>query len=344
MNSNTTLSNYTISNTTTINGPISFFGAELSEQLTAPVNSGTPSTQGNYNMIVSLINKLSTYGFFSQTAPPEGRTVTFNNNSGVSLDLFLTVGAPNPSGPTFLQEITNGGSYEWEIPTEHGWNGNFTTQEHDADYVVGRTIFELGVNQSIPQNTFLRDTFDISTVPPTIPAPDCNNGPRDQCVAASYAPITSFGTGYVAATGLSTATSGSGTGLEVDLISVGGGGTLEYPRVIGQGGYIISDFGTGYQTGDTLSIIQGGATGGELTIQYSQAQAQNYNVGIEVIPPNETPTGAPFALPTVTVTCDTLDGNSSDSITYPNDTAVPKQQTGYAQGNYIVNFITPTIY
>jgi len=319
------------SNSTQITGPVAFFNADLQEQLSAPANSGTPSVEGNYNMIVSLINSLSSYGLLQQTAPVEGRTVTFVNNSGSDLDLYLTVGAPVPSGPDIIETIANGESYEWEIPTTHGWNGNFDTQLDGSPYVVGRTLFELGV---------------ISTVPPTIPVPDCNNGPRDQCVAASYAPITTIGTGYVVATGISTTTSGAGTGLEIDLISVGSGGTLEYPRVVGEtgvGGYIISDFGTGYAVGDTITV-GGAGTGGVLTIQYTQSQAQNYNVGITVVPPNETPVGAPFALPTVTVTCNSLDGDSADSITFPNDTAAPKQQTGYAQGNYTVTFTAPTIY
>ena len=69
---------------------------------------------------------------------------------------------------------------------------------------------------------------------------------------------------------------------------------------------------------------------------FSVQQSFNYNVGIQIVPPAG-------ALPTQTVTCNVTNGDSPDSIGFPNDTAFPKQQTGGALGNYIVNFIDPVV-
>jgi hypothetical protein len=70
---------------------------------------------------------------------------------------------------------------------------------------------------------------------------------------------------------------------------------------------------------------------------FSVQQSYNYNVGIQIIPPNLGPLG------TQTVSCTDTDGDCAQSIGYPNDTAFPKQQTGGATGNYIVNFIDPVV-
>ena len=69
---------------------------------------------------------------------------------------------------------------------------------------------------------------------------------------------------------------------------------------------------------------------------FSVQQSFNYNVGIQIVPPAG-------ALPTQTVTCNVTNGDSPDSIGFPNDTAFPKQQTGGALGNYIVNFVDPVV-
>jgi len=74
---------------------------------------------------------------------------------------------------------------------------------------------------------------------------------------------------------------------------------------------------------------------------YTQQQAYNYNVGCQIIPPTGTaiPSGN---LSTVSVT-DSIAPYSSQAIGYPLDTAAPKQQTGSASGNYIVNWINPVV-
>jgi len=74
---------------------------------------------------------------------------------------------------------------------------------------------------------------------------------------------------------------------------------------------------------------------------YTQQQAYNYNVGCQIIPPTGTaiPAGN---LSTVSIT-DPTAPYLSQAITYPLDTAVPKQQTGSAAGNYTVNWINPVV-
>ena len=70
---------------------------------------------------------------------------------------------------------------------------------------------------------------------------------------------------------------------------------------------------------------------------FSVQQSYNYNVGVQIVPPNL------GVLPTQTVTVTQTDGDSPDSIGFPNDTAFPKQQTGEAQGNYLVSFLDPVV-
>ena len=64
-------------------------------------------------------------------------------------------------------------------------------------------------------------------------------------------------------------------------------------------------------------------------------------MGVQIVPPNMMPVGAMVVLATQTVTCDTITGDSPGSIGFPNDTAFPKQQTGYALGNYQISFVEP---
>jgi hypothetical protein len=59
-------------------------------------------------------------------------------------------------------------------------------------------------------------------------------------------------------------------------------------------------------------------------------------VGIRVTPPAG-------SLPSSVVTVTQTDGDSPDSIGYPNDTAYPKQQTIELTGNYVVDFLDPVV-
>lgn len=74
---------------------------------------------------------------------------------------------------------------------------------------------------------------------------------------------------------------------------------------------------------------------------YTVQQAYNYNVGVRIIPPMGTaiPSGN---LQTVSVT-DPSAPYATDAITYPLDTAVPKQQTGVSEGAYTVQWIQPVV-
>ena len=72
--------------------------------------------------------------------------------------------------------------------------------------------------------------------------------------------------------------------------------------------------------------------------KFSVQQSYNYNFGVSITPPTS------VVLPqTVMVTCIDTNGDCAQSIGYPNDTALPKQQTTDATGNYIVDFIDPVV-
>lgn len=212
----------------------------------------------NFNLN-NLVNLIATAGSFP--AFPSGRTITFQNQSSVSLDLYLTVGYPTASGPTLLTTITTtSGPYVWTIPQVYGWNGNFAAYVSGTGPFQGATLAEFGLNQIwTGSSPLFRDTFDISTVPPGIGS-SFPNGPRSSCVALSQ------------------------------------------------------------QNG------------------FSVQQSYGYNVGIQIVPSNS------GSLPSQTVTCNTSNGDSVGSVTYPNDTAFPKQQTVQCLNNasYTVNFLNPT--
>jgi len=142
------------------------------------------------NSIDNIYNILASNALVTPITP--GRTITFNNNTAsTNLDLYLTVGGTNPIPLTFLITINAGGlPYVWPIPNTYNWNGNFTTMPSGISppqYNAGPTIAEFGLNQVwsgfVPD---LRDTFDISTVPPGI-GTGANNGPRSLAVSLSRA-------------------------------------------------------------------------------------------------------------------------------------------------------------
>lgn len=121
---------------------------------------------------------------------PSGRKIIFTNNSSQGLDLYLTVGGTNPKPIAQISSISSGGgSFMWDIPDNvYGWSGNFTTMPSGIpppQYNAGPTIAEFGLNQYWHGATPpLRDTFDISTVPPGI-GTGVNDGPRSAAVSAS---------------------------------------------------------------------------------------------------------------------------------------------------------------
>lgn len=113
---------------------------------------------------------------------PSGRTITFNNmTSSTTLDIYLTEGYPNESSAAIISggsAVAPSSSVVWNIPTTSGWSGNFTAFPTGSPSLPGATLAEFGLNQLwsgfVPP---LRDTFDISTVPPGI-GTLCNNGPH----------------------------------------------------------------------------------------------------------------------------------------------------------------------
>lgn len=113
---------------------------------------------------------------------PTGRSILFQNlTESTTLDIYLTQGYPTVTVPAIItggSAVGPGESVTWAVPTIQGWNGNFTAFPSGTPSVVGATIAEFGLNQLWSGYTPpLRDTFDISTVPPGI-STLCNNGPH----------------------------------------------------------------------------------------------------------------------------------------------------------------------
>ncbi len=213
------------------------------------------------NTVDNIYGALAAAGAVPPILP--GRTITFNNaTASTNIDLYLTEGGTNPQPLTKIATIAAGGMFVRPISdTQYNFSGNFTTMPAGVpppQFNAGTTLTEFGLNQvwhgAVPP---LRDTFDISTVPPGIDA-KVNDGPRSAAVQLSRA---------------------SG---------------------------------------------------------FSVQQSFNYNIGSQIIPPAG-------ALATQTVTVTQTNGDSPDSIGFPDDTAFPKQQTGVAAGNYTVNFMDPVV-
>lgn len=115
-------------------------------------------------------------------ALPTGRSILFQNHtSSTTLDIYVTEGYPTATPATIITggaAVAPGGSASWSIPVIQGWNGNFTAFPSGSASVPGATIAEFGLNQLWSGATPpLRDTFDISTVPPGI-GNLVNNGPH----------------------------------------------------------------------------------------------------------------------------------------------------------------------
>jgi len=115
-------------------------------------------------------------------ALPTGRSILFQNlTASTTLDIYITEGYPMSSPATIITggaAVAPGGNVIWPIPVIQGWNGNFTAFPSGSLSVPGATIAEFGLNQLWSGFTPpLRDTFDISTVPPGI-GTLVNNGPH----------------------------------------------------------------------------------------------------------------------------------------------------------------------
>ncbi len=155
----------------------------------------SPNYSNNFpvagNSIENLYRAVAAAGSLPPITP--GRTITFHNGTaGTDLDLYLTVGGTNPQPIKMLATITTvGPDYVWPIPDDiYGWSGNFTTMPAGIpppQFNAGPTNAEFGLNQYWHGATpDMRDTFDISTVPPGIGS-SVDNGPRSAAVAASRA-------------------------------------------------------------------------------------------------------------------------------------------------------------
>ena len=192
-------------------GPVGFFGAEPSKQQNGPStqdDSGAVNQASDHDAIISLTNSLATYGLTNHAPIFTGRTITFTNNTTNSpaLVLYVTVGGKGNTLTTVGTFAGTGSanSIVYPIPDQYGWNGNFQVWPVNElpTNQLGANLFEISVNNQtytaggVPKP--LTDNWDISTVPPNVPDPQLDCGPRDQCVAASYTKITNPGSGYFA--------------------------------------------------------------------------------------------------------------------------------------------------
>lgn len=131
--------------------------------------------------------------------PPiaQGRQIIHFNNSGIDLDLYLTIGAVGQTPQKLATLTTRSGSnsYTYDIPNSYNWVGNFNVLpagDHIPNDNAGPTLAEFGLNQIWPGATPpLRDTFDISTVPAGIGNLLCNDGQA----CRNKAVMLSLGTG-----------------------------------------------------------------------------------------------------------------------------------------------------
>jgi len=192
-----------------------FFGAGLADQQEPPTPVINPSLETLNTQLQDLITSLTNYGLLadSEEPPPEGRTVTFTNSSDDNaITVYITVGAPEASGPTLLTTLEIGDSFVWDIPATKNYSGNFSFWHTGSGPAAGSSLFEFGFNQKWKDIVILRDTFDISNVPPG-PLPSyLNNGPRAACVTYSNTILgysTQQSRGY--SVGLQIATTGTQT-------------------------------------------------------------------------------------------------------------------------------------
>ncbi len=151
---------------------------------------GTNETNFNQEKSIQDLFALSSSG---QQAPPitQNRTITHYNQSGQTIDLYLTLGN-NGSTIQKIATISNGNNYIFNIPNNiYNWIGNFNvlpTGNKCPNNNAGPTLAEFGLNQIwAGSNPPLRDTFDISTVPAGIGNLLCSDGQacRNQAVKLS---------------------------------------------------------------------------------------------------------------------------------------------------------------
>jgi hypothetical protein len=94
--------------------------------------------------------------------------------------------------------------------------------------------------------------------------------------------------------------------------------------------------GTGCKNGPHSACVQTSIAAG-----YTRVQANGYSVGMSVTFPINAPASPDFLPQPSNTTCAHLHGDCAQSVTYPLQTSVPREQTSYAAGNYEVDFIDP---
>jgi hypothetical protein len=190
-----TSTDLTISNGSTIQSTSQFPVVDNASQNTY-IQSANKTTDTLSFMLANLYTHTASGAPFPPI--PTGRTITFNNNtSATTIDIYMTKGAPGALPAAIIaggNALAPTGIAIWNIPTDPSWNGNFMAVPTGTPPISGATLAEFGLNQlwsgSVPP---LRDTFDISTVPPGLGNQGAN-GPHSTCVQISSKYIPAFTT------------------------------------------------------------------------------------------------------------------------------------------------------
>jgi hypothetical protein len=168
----------------TANGKAKWSAVPMNQRLRDDVTS----LQLEISDLTSIIDTLTTQVSYiiencCSLPPPTAANVIFTNTSNTTLDIYYTAGAPVPAAPTVIATLVKTvGTFTWPIPTVHNVSGNFFAVPTGKPAIRGATLFEFGFNQVYPGDAVLRNTYDISTVPPIAPEPTST---RAECVSAS---------------------------------------------------------------------------------------------------------------------------------------------------------------
>ena len=180
------------SSITALQGTSASQQTQITTATQSALTSAARATADFHSVGFALSNVLAVLSANSLVPPiPAGRQIVFSNNTAASpLDLYVTVGGAYAAPLQRLTTLAVGATYGFPISATYNWDGNFNVLPAGANpptYNAGPSLFEIGVNQIWSGATpVLRDTFDISNVPPGI-GTGVNNGPRALAVQLSQA-------------------------------------------------------------------------------------------------------------------------------------------------------------
>ena len=253
---------------------------DLSNQTTTDLNEGT----NLYYTEARVQTKLD--DAFAQL-----KAMLDNLAASTTLTLNLS-GDPTPGVVVSLGSITDGGGGGFtngtNVATTSDGSGTGLTVNTTT---VGGVITAVALNQA-GSGYEISDTITIA------------NPTAGGVITFNFATL-SAGTGYTTATNLATTTTGSGTGLRVNITATGGEIT----------GVTVNAAGTGYEPGDTITIVQAGASDGTIDVStvrtdatFTLADITTMEVGATLTGATSGTTGVITSIGATSVTVDTVDG------------------------------------